>query len=116
GRRHHPMCPLSFFDAPATPEPSTLSLHDALPIFVGLLKPAQAAEDTMRELGTSSEEVRMKIREEGLLAALQDLKARVGDNDAAIDRKSTRLNSSHVKISYAVFCLKKKKPQRPNRV
>src|SRR3989442_11811467 len=28
-----------------------------------------------------------------------------------IDRKSTRLNSSHVRISYAVFCLKKKKPQ-----
>src|SRR5690606_41398467 len=32
---------------------------------------------------------------------------------AAIDRKSTRLNSSHVKISYAVFCLKKKKNQKP---
>src|SRR5690349_22979012 len=31
----------------------------------------------------------------------------------ALDRKSTRLNSSHVEISYAVFCLKKKKPQRP---
>src|SRR5690606_40419540 len=30
-------------------------------------------------------------------------------NEAALDRKSTRLNSSHVKISYAVFCLKKKK-------
>src|SRR5690554_7362485 len=29
--------------------------------------------------------------------------------DASIDRKSTRLNSSHVRISYAVFCLKKKK-------
>src|SRR5690606_40213995 len=32
--------------------------------------------------------------------------------DEAADRKSTRLNSSHVKISYAVFCLKKKKAQR----
>src|SRR5690606_41318090 len=34
-----------------------------------------------------------------------------GDTDSAgnVDRKSTRLNSSHVKISYAVFCLKKKK-------
>src|SRR5690349_22269147 len=30
------------------------------------------------------------------------------------DRKSTRLNSSHVEISYAVFCLKKKKPTRPD--
>src|SRR5690554_7500424 len=34
----------------------------------------------------------------------------VGDSlDASLDRKSTRLNSSHVRISYAVFCLKKKK-------
>src|SRR5690349_23792878 len=32
-----------------------------------------------------------------------------GDGRAAVDRKSTRLNSSHVEISYAVFCLKKKK-------
>src|SRR5690606_40024403 len=32
-----------------------------------------------------------------------------------VDRKSTRLNSSHVKISYAVFCLKKKRNERPNR-
>src|SRR5690606_40532929 len=34
---------------------------------------------------------------------------RVGNRTAGLDRKSTRLNSSHVKISYAVFCLKKKK-------
>src|SRR6267142_4403480 len=31
------------------------------------------------------------------------------DNDPVLDRKSTRLNSSHMSISYAVFCLKKKK-------
>src|SRR5690348_17663008 len=35
-----------------------------------------------------------------------------GDVAAAVDRKSTRLNSSHPSISYAVFCLKKKKPSR----
>src|SRR5690349_24089658 len=34
---------------------------------------------------------------------------RQGDDVGAVDRKSTRLNSSHVEISYAVFCLKKKK-------
>src|SRR5690606_40953323 len=34
----------------------------------------------------------------------------IGLGDGMGDRKSTRLNSSHVKISYAVFCLKKKKP------
>src|SRR3989442_8067658 len=32
---------------------------------------------------------------------------------SSLDRKSTRLNSSHVRISYAVFCLKKKKTERP---
>src|SRR5690348_17598466 len=35
---------------------------------------------------------------------------------AVVDRKSTRLNSSHPSISYAVFCLKKKKKIRPRRV
>src|SRR5690349_24125254 len=35
----------------------------------------------------------------------------MNSREMAIDRKSTRLNSSHVEISYAVFCLKKKKPQ-----
>src|SRR5256885_12465615 len=37
-----------------------------------------------------------------------------GDREAAPDRKSTRLNSSHLVISYAVFCLKKKKKQEHN--
>src|SRR5690606_39827605 len=43
--------------------------------------------------------------------ALDDLDDRTGDDAVLVleDRKSTRLNSSHVKISYAVFCLKKKK-------
>src|SRR5207302_8735435 len=38
-----------------------------------------------------------------------------GDDGANVDRKSTRLNSSHVKISYAVFCLKKKKKKKRSR-
>src|SRR5437870_9258457 len=41
-------------------------------------------------------------------------RVRIGDHDSqrsVLDRKSTRLNSSHVAISYAVFCLKKKKQQ-----
>src|SRR5436305_8289243 len=37
----------------------------------------------------------------------------LGLNGAGKDRKSTRLNSSHVRISYAVFCLKKKKTKQP---
>src|SRR5256885_5846487 len=46
----------------------------------------------------------------GILAAIGRSKPRV---DFALDRKSTRLNSSHLVISYAVFCLKKKKTQYP---
>src|SRR2546430_11999164 len=41
--------------------------------------------------------------------------APVGHHDALIDRKSTRLNSSHSQISYAVFCLKKKKNELSRR-
>src|SRR5690606_41356839 len=46
------------------------------------------------------------------LERLETAVARIGDTTAHLDRKSTRLNSSHVKISYAVFCLKKKKRHR----
>src|SRR5690625_6080652 len=76
---------------------STLSLHDALPIFGG-----------RDDLNSSRE------RERGYRAAMQragvgveERLVRHGDYTTA-DRKSTRLNSSHVAISYAVFCLKKK--------
>src|SRR5438552_7087212 len=68
-----------FFNAPATTEIYTLSLHDALPI--------------------SGPELPLRHRPPG---------ARVGTAHASTDRKSTRLNSSHQIISYAVFCLKKK--------
>src|SRR5699024_11682730 len=40
------------------------------------------------------------------------MKKEIGNKKGLIDRKSTRLNSSHVSISYAVFCLKKKKRKR----
>src|SRR5256885_5411550 len=54
------------------------------------------------------------IRRRALLAlALLLAPSRVAAADA--DRKSTRLNSSHLVISYAVFCLKKKKKQLPNK-
>src|SRR5689334_24572207 len=47
-----------------------------------------------------------------LFVELADERAARGDVEAQIDRKSTRLNSSHSSISYAVFCLKKKKKTR----
>src|SRR5262245_65878218 len=78
-----------FFNDTATTEIYTLSLHDALPIYGGSL-----------ELLSRPKPLRLELRQ-------QADKAKV--LAATIDRKSTRLNSSHLGISYAVFCLKKKK-------
>src|SRR5690242_21737725 len=81
-----------FFNDTATTEIYTLSLHDALPIFTGsvdltvtdrIVQPQFADGDAAR--------LRAEVRK------------------GTEDRKSTRLNSSHMSISYAVFCLKKKK-------
>src|SRR2546430_8612475 len=84
-----------FFNDTATTEIYTLSLHDALPIYDlnaragshewGYVEPSEAA---------------WEILEETVEPVLDDMKRQ--------DRKSTRLNSSHSQISYAVFCLKKK--------
>src|SRR3712207_8086443 len=49
-------------------------------------------------------------------AADAELRQRAGVAVGALDRKSTRLNSSHANISYAVFCLKKKKKRDPLRI
>src|SRR2546428_9641453 len=72
-----------FFNDTATTEIYTLSLHDALPISV--------------------------ICKAAAPSALVTFPARRDPQSRARDRKSTRLNSSHDQISYAVFCLKKKK-------
>src|SRR5207244_10719916 len=86
---HH----LFIFNATATPDIYTLSLHDALPISIVkgeveiLLGPAEIVLSI-------DEEIVHHLAEAGA--------------DLALDRKSTRLNSSHQIISYAVFCLKKK--------
>src|SRR3712207_8638804 len=90
-----------FFNDTATTEIYTLSLHDALPILgdrgIGLvLDPVGGKSWTegYELLGPAGRLVAF-----GLSAASSGKK----------DRKSTRLNSSHANISYAVFCLKKKK-------
>src|SRR5436309_8335808 len=79
---------LFFFNDPAPPDIYTLSLHDALPI-------------SPRALGELSHSL-LNLAECDGSAAYPQFTARRGD------RKSTRLNSSHGKIWYAVFCLKKK--------
>src|SRR5438045_7868671 len=79
-----------FFNDTATPAIYTLSLHDALPICVRVLSLERRARRAARWRG----------------APLAPAAAHRGD------RKSTRLNSSHLGISYAVFCLKKKKKNK----
>src|SRR5436853_1209078 len=76
-----------FFNDTATTEIYTLSLHDALPISPLVV----ALEDVADRLAMPPDDA-----------------CGIGDRP---DRKSTRLNSSHLGISYAVFCLKKKKKQ-----
>src|SRR2546426_12119667 len=94
-----------FFNDTATTEIYTLSLHDALPISIGLICRRSCA---------------------GVRAFLRRLRRSCGSHVAPPffgpgscdgtrvkrDRKSTRLNSSHLVISYAVFCLKKKKKKK----
>src|SRR5438309_8892044 len=77
---------------PATSEIYTLSLHDALPI-CGLHSPRSRAPRTGIH---------------GAPQSLQTWDSRRNLTFVETDRKSTRLNSSHSSISYAVFCLKKK--------
>src|SRR5947209_16962081 len=80
-----------FFNVTATTEIYTLSLHDALPIS---RRPLQLAPGLGR---VGLERVHLRRPYEAWIHG---------------DRKSTRLNSSHANISYAVFCLKKKSTQR----
>src|SRR2546422_6219592 len=92
---------LFFFNDTATTEIYTLSLHDALPILpgqapdMGLLRPCAGH--------SCGEEEHAPTRDDCHPARMRSHRR---------DRKSTRLNSSHGYISYAVFCLKKKKKKK----
>src|SRR5690349_23950153 len=94
----------------ATSEPYTLSLHDALPI-CAVLRVGQRRNRSSTDDDDDLEEHRQAARL-GLLAPRKAVRGRERLRQArqlVRDRKSTRLNSSHVEISYAVFCLKKLK-------
>src|SRR5438270_8619136 len=82
-----------FFNDTATPEIYTLSLHDALPIFVS------------RADGS----YRLPVAPGRHVVFVNYVGYAPRRDTVDVDRKSTRLNSSHSQISYAVFCLKKKK-------
>src|SRR2546430_12275621 len=83
-----------FFNDPAPTEISPLSLHDALPI-----SGRRGCRDRRRSRRRRP----------------QSPPSRSAHKRRQKDRKSTRLNSSHSQISYAVFCLKKKKPTNEQR-
>src|SRR5207302_5309444 len=101
---------------PTTPETPTLSLHDALPILWearGEGRRPEAARERQGE-GPEGFSDRRQADQTARLAGqgqrqggVRPRRATAGDvGRGGRDRKSTRLNSSHVKISYAVFCLK----------
>src|SRR5690606_40877940 len=105
-----PYLPSFFFQDTTSPDVYTLSLHDALPILRAAIAAAFA-------YGAVDQQPARRVGELVLLAApalfrraglVVDQHGHAGGGPQ-LDRKSTRLNSSHVKISYAVFCLKKKK-------
>src|SRR3712207_7384378 len=98
---------LFFFNDTATTEIYTLSLHDALPISrkrtcsksSGLPATPPGRPGWMNP---------WRLRGNERASAADGNRRISGNRDGAGDRKSTRLNSSHANISYAVFCLKKK--------
>src|SRR5688572_31573426 len=95
-----------FFNATATTEIYTLSLHDALPISLPVLSRIAGAQATsLAPSANLADDLKLdSLGRVELLSALEDQY-----QIELEDRKSTRLNSSHSQISYAVFCLKKKK-------
>src|SRR3712207_6962684 len=91
-----------FFNDTATTEIYTLSLHDALPISAKVL--------------AVTAEVVIPLRLGMTITCRKRWRALLTNLDTCLDRKSTRLNSSHANISYAVFCLKKKKITTDNTI
>src|SRR5690554_7786815 len=98
------------YNATAPPEIYTLSLHDALPILLRIGGDADGSylvPDDLHGVSACFSPGVNKIKYfEDYLTDRYGIECHMCDFS---DRKSTRLNSSHVRISYAVFCLKKKK-------
>src|SRR3712207_7974812 len=90
-----------FFNDTATTEIYTLSLHDALPI--------SYTKRLRTSYGTSTRSTTRRRTQRATAAS-------AASKSKCQDRKSTRLNSSHANISYAVFCLKKKKKKKTRKI
>src|SRR5258708_35553802 len=101
--RQHSCAIFFFFNDTATTEIYTLSLHDALPICLARLGRSR--------LFHGCAEACLLARKSGCDDCTNQQHKVCPVNRRTVDRKSTRLNSSHQIISYAVFCLKKKKKQ-----
>src|SRR5207244_12035784 len=100
---------LCVFNDPDPPGTSTLSLHDALPISC----PAAVSTSGTATIGPGPPVAEVTSR--ATASATDGRDSSMNPPSTAGDRKSTRLNSSHQIISYAVFCLKKKTQKwRPN--
>src|SRR3712207_7617762 len=97
-----------FFNDTATTEIYTLSLHDALPICGAgeLHAPFVQRYFSWMTVGDLSIDASFQLDQLSMVMVL--IITGVGALIHLLDRKSTRLNSSHANISYAVFCLKKK--------
>src|SRR3989442_1922580 len=93
-----------FFNDTATTEIYTLSLHDALPILESKVQFPKVPRRTATSIILLAVLLAGIITPTGVCALMCERHEGADPGD----RKSTRLNSSHVRISYAVFCLKKK--------
>src|SRR2546422_1232790 len=94
-----------FFNDTATTEIYTLSLHDALPICLFVV----ALAFTVAGISPARAQAPLEPAQMSPRTVFYLIRRGVPTPPARTDRKSTRLNSSHGYISYAVFCLKKKK-------
>src|SRR3712207_8173734 len=101
-----------FFNDTATTEIYTLSLHDALPISLDDLAP-EKRNQLYRMLRLQVAPVSEGYEVSGAFCSAEPLQVGTRRPKGPTDRKSTRLNSSHANISYAVFCLKKNKTNVP---
>src|SRR2546430_5814961 len=95
-----------FFNDTATTEIYTLSLHDALPIFDQITCSGANCLISQYSVNKINQDLDL-VKQFAWVKSFHE--SEVLENLHKADRKSTRLNSSHSQISYAVFCLKKKK-------